>query len=108
MSLTPAAFALWVPVAYYVVFSYMDGTEYELGKPWERFQRWRRLHVIIGTGERSWFKPRIVYDDEEALKAAETRGLKPDAEGGERSIFACFPHGVVSVSYTHLTLPTKA
>lgn len=105
-SLTPAALAVWVPVAYYLVFSYMDGTEYELGKPWERFQRWRRLHVIIGSGKRSWFKPRIVYDDEKALKAAETRGLKPDALGGERCIFACFPHGVVSFHHGVLMTDT--
>ena len=97
--MTPVALALWVPVAYYVVFSYMDGTEYELGKPWEWFQRWRRLHVIIGAGERSWFKPRIVYDDEKALKAAETRGLIPDAQGGEMSIYACFEHGVFSFQH---------
>ena len=31
-----------------------------------------------------------------------------DVEGGFRISFACPEHGVHAVSYTHLTLPTKA
>lgn len=105
-SLPPTTLTCCAPLLYYVVFSYMDGTEYGLGKPWEWFQRWRRLHVLIGVGKRSWFKPQIIYDDEKQLKACEMKGLKSDSKGGARAIFACFPHGVVSFHHGVLMTDT--
>ena len=90
-TLSLSTVALCVPVAYYVVFSYLDGTEYREGKPMDWLRTWERLYAIIGNSPSSYFKPRIVYDDEAALKAVERLG--PDKE---RCIFACFPHGVVS------------
>ena len=100
-TLSLSTVALCVPVAYYVVFSYLDGTEYREGKPMDWLRTWERLYAIIGNSPSSYFKPRIVYDDEAALKAVERLG--PDKE---RCIFACFPHGVVSFHHGILMTDT--
>ena len=74
--LTPAALAVWVPVAYYGGVQ-LHGRHGVRAREAVSGSSGGAVCVIIGSGKRSWFKPRIVYDDEKALKAAETRGLKP-------------------------------
>ena len=98
-SLTIEKVALLLPAAYYLVFSYMDGSEYREGKPWPWLQSWKPMHRIIG--DRGYFKPRIIYDDEDALKRVERKG--PDEE---QCIFGCFPHGVVSFHHGILLTDT--
>ena len=98
-SLTIGRLALFLPAAYYLVFSYMDGSEYREGKPWPWLQRWKPMHRIIGDG--GYFKPRIIYDDEDALKRVERKGPEE-----EQCIFGCFPHGVVSFHHGILMTDT--
>ena len=98
-SLTIEKVALLLPAAHYLVFSYMDGSEYREGKPWPWLQSWKPMHRIIG--DRGYFKPRIIYDDEDALKRVERKG--PDEE---QCIFGCFPHGVVSFHHGILLTDT--
>lgn len=97
--LAPTTIALCLPVAYYVVFSYLDGTEFRLGKPWPWLAGWRRMHALIGDD--GYFKPKIIYDDEAALKEVERKGPQE-----EQCIFGCFPHGVVSFHHGILMTDT--
>ena len=48
-----------------------------------------------------YFKPKIIYDDEAALKRVERKGPKE-----EQCIFGCFPHGVVSFHHGILMTDT--
>ena len=98
-SLTPTTIALCLPLAYYLVFSYLDGTEFREGKPWPWLAGWKPMHVLIG--DRGYFKPKIIYDDEAALKRVERKGPKE-----EQCIFGCFPHGVVSFHHGILMTDT--
>jgi hypothetical protein len=47
-NLAPATLALCLPVVCYLVFSYLDGSEFREGKPWPWLARWTAMHAIIG------------------------------------------------------------
>lgn len=90
--MTATTLALCLPAAYYLVFSYLDGTQFREGKPWPWLARWTRLHALCGAD--GYFKSGIIYDDEAALKEVERKGPKE-----AQCIFGCFPHGVISLGH---------
>lgn len=98
LTTNPVTVILAAFISYYVVFSYMDGTQWKAsGKPWPWLATYRPLYALIGDS--GYFKPKIVYDDEAALASMANRRDK-------QCIFGAFPHGVISLHHGILMTDT--
>eukprot|EP00238_Polyblepharides_amylifera_P015811 CAMPEP_0196582012 /NCGR_PEP_ID=MMETSP1081-20130531/37023_1 /TAXON_ID=36882 /ORGANISM="Pyramimonas amylifera, Strain CCMP720" /LENGTH=312 /DNA_ID=CAMNT_0041902465 /DNA_START=57 /DNA_END=995 /DNA_ORIENTATION=+ len=75
---------VFFPLIFYVVYSFLDGSEYTpQGKYWPAFQKWSFWKWIVGPS--GYFKgSRIVYEDKKGLELT------------RQCIFGAFPHGAVS------------